>query len=666
MKINSINIVLFAICLISYSYFYQSGQHNENSRFDQIRSVIENNTWEIDKFAHNSADIIEYQNHVYPNKAPGTTYLGIPAWYIASKLVKILGVNTKLADHLVCYLTTVIMVSSLSALLSISLLNLLRMRLAEPYALGLTLSFAFGTIAFPFSTLFFSHQIVAALLFFSFALLVNLKNRLTHLNQIIPSHKINLIIVLSGACLGFGITTEYPVAIGIPWLILYCATSFHYIKAPLMYCLGVFLGLIPLFAYNLKVYGKLFYSAYSVYAEIPNPIFEQHKSGFLGVSLPSIENLWLILFSEQRGLFFLNPTLIFTFLSIPLLLKSNSQRKESLVSLCIVISFIIFNASYGSGLIYAGGGASIGPRHIIPMLPFAIYCLSDCWKYLWVRLLMIMTTLYSVFVMTLATAIEPRIGYEFENPLMELLLPGYFNGWYAIEPNGVFSSQFITTNSVAFNWGKLLNLPPTLQLAPLLLFWMIAGIYLFRRYKMNFVLRSFLILVATFFIFTPFFLQKWRNLDSNTTQGLTANYFSEIPWEGCDTPLIYQNRNVNLTIKRLDHEINYDWVNEPMRPFRSPFAVEWSGIISTPINGNYKFMTESDDGSCLYIDNKLIVDNWGEHDPQRKEGETYLSEGRHNITIRYYDLGYGAMIRTFWSIENGPFIILPSDRLSPE
>ena len=49
---------VFALVLLSASYFFQSSGHNEAARFDQIRSVAEHGEWWIDRYATNTADII--------------------------------------------------------------------------------------------------------------------------------------------------------------------------------------------------------------------------------------------------------------------------------------------------------------------------------------------------------------------------------------------------------------------------------------------------------------------------------------------------------------------------------------------------------------------------------------------------------------------------------
>ena len=69
------------------------------------------------------------------------------------------------------------------------------------------------------------------------------------------------------------------------------------------------------------------------------------------------------------------------------------------------------------------------------------------------------------------------------------------------------------------------------------------------------------------------------------------------------------------------------------------FALRFTGYIEIPSNGGYTFYLNSDDGSKLYINDELIVDNDGTHGIQESSGYRYLLEGIHPITVTYFDNG---------------------------
>jgi mono/diheme cytochrome c family protein len=78
------------------------------------------------------------------------------------------------------------------------------------------------------------------------------------------------------------------------------------------------------------------------------------------------------------------------------------------------------------------------------------------------------------------------------------------------------------------------------------------------------------------------------------------------------------------------------------------FVVKLSGTIHVPRDGRYTFGTNSDDGSRLYIDKQLIVNNDGVHAAARKGGAVELKEGDHEIVVTYFQGGNEAVLNVTW------------------
>ena len=55
----------------------------------------------------------------------------------------------------------------------------------------------------------------------------------------------------------------------------------------------------------------------------------------------------------------------------------------------------------------------------------------------------------------------------------------------------------------------------------------------------------------------------------------------------------------------------------------------------------FTFQTGSDDGSRLWVDNVMVVDNWGLHGTTYVEGEIKLSKGYHEIKVHMFANGGG-------------------------
>ena len=67
------------------------------------------------------------------------------------------------------------------------------------------------------------------------------------------------------------------------------------------------------------------------------------------------------------------------------------------------------------------------------------------------------------------------------------------------------------------------------------------------------------------------------------------------------------------------------------------FGYIFEGYIDIPAKGIYQFYTYSDDGSQLFIDGNLVVDNDGGHSARRREGKIALEAGLHPIKLYYFE-----------------------------
>ncbi len=66
------------------------------------------------------------------------------------------------------------------------------------------------------------------------------------------------------------------------------------------------------------------------------------------------------------------------------------------------------------------------------------------------------------------------------------------------------------------------------------------------------------------------------------------------------------------------------------------FGFRFTGEIAIEKGGTYTFFIKSADGSQLFIDEKLVVDNGGVHKAQEKRADAKLAPGRHAISIIYF------------------------------
>jgi putative heme-binding domain-containing protein len=89
-------------------------------------------------------------------------------------------------------------------------------------------------------------------------------------------------------------------------------------------------------------------------------------------------------------------------------------------------------------------------------------------------------------------------------------------------------------------------------------------------------------------------------------------------------------------------------INVPQRKQADRFALRFTGAIQVPRSGRYTFYTNSDDGSRLYIDKKLVVNNDGNHGLVEKSGSLNLPAGSHTIVVTYFDSGGSDGLSVTW------------------
>ena len=88
------------------------------------------------------------------------------------------------------------------------------------------------------------------------------------------------------------------------------------------------------------------------------------------------------------------------------------------------------------------------------------------------------------------------------------------------------------------------------------------------------------------------------------------------------------------------YSINIDGIAEK----EENFGIVYSGEIKINKSGKYSFFLNSNDGSRLYIDGKMVIDNDGQHGKIEKMSQIELSKGTHKIRVEYFQAGGKAIL----------------------
>jgi hypothetical protein len=70
-------------------------------------------------------------------------------------------------------------------------------------------------------------------------------------------------------------------------------------------------------------------------------------------------------------------------------------------------------------------------------------------------------------------------------------------------------------------------------------------------------------------------------------------------------------------------------------------------------DGVYSFTLTSDDGSSLWIDDKLVVDNDDKHASFAVTGSIRLQKGYHKIQVKYFQYGGSSALKLVMKLPSG-------------
>ena len=94
------------------------------------------------------------------------------------------------------------------------------------------------------------------------------------------------------------------------------------------------------------------------------------------------------------------------------------------------------------------------------------------------------------------------------------------------------------------------------------------------------------------------------------------------------------------------------------------FAIRFRGKLAIETPGTYIFALNSDDGSKLYINQNLVIDNDGIHTPRYVRGSLKLAAGMHHIEIHYFQgQPYQIALQWFYQPPNGEEQIVPPEMI---
>lgn len=102
----------------------------------------------------------------------------------------------------------------------------------------------------------------------------------------------------------------------------------------------------------------------------------------------------------------------------------------------------------------------------------------------------------------------------------------------------------------------------------------------------------------------------------------------------------------------------------PVGRFDYSFSARWTGRVKAPVTGKYTFSTASDDGVRFYINDTLLIDNWGGHPPTLDSAVVNLvADQFYNVRLEYRQDKERAVMALAWRYAGLPSAFIPRQNL---
>ncbi|MEO8375713.1 MAG: hypothetical protein ABI471_10845 [Sphingomonas bacterium] len=475
---HKVAVGLFALVWLSIVWFgsWQFNPNNATRLFAAI-SLVEQHKATIDEFRTMTIDKAEFGDHVYLDKAPGTTLMAMPAVGIANLLTGTTSAsyprrinNGGFSDfmQLRLRLAVAMSVAIITALAAVLLFDLATGITGSPQAgLVTALGYALATPVWGWSTTLFGHAPVGALLLIATWAIwrgtsgerepERAANRWNPaIRNQARDHKESRAgcvsvetqpalarwryPLIAGGALGWAVVVEYPAVISATPIILWVIWRTRHLAWPIRARLfglaaaaASLVALLPLICYNEIAFGTVFRVGYSGVVG-----FDGMNQGLFGLTYPKLSVLGEITFGTARGLFWLAPILFLAPYGVARLIRAPETRDLGILAAAIIVIILLYNASY----VYWDGGASTGPRHSIPMVGFLALGIAPLWRDWratgrgWIAGLIGSGMFLNLAVAAVEIAAPGEFPFPLVNPILKRFmrgeirdLPGEYWGW---------------------------------------------------------------------------------------------------------------------------------------------------------------------------------------------------------------------------------------------
>jgi len=363
-----------------------------------------------------SEDIARHNGRIYSDKAPGLSFLAAPVSFLLGPLLPLVPDTDLPAFWPLRHLLTLLLVALPTAGLAFVIVTGIA-RVDTRRRSGLAIIIALATPLWAYATVFFGHGPAAILVTVAWILLLRpcVAER--------PPHRLHAL--LGGAAAGFAVTIEYPTVLLVG--VIFGTLLVRRTPLPTLgwAAAGTIVGLVPAISYHQLAFGAPWITGYTLKADTGFQAI--HARGVLGVSLPSLEALWGVLFSARRGLFFFSPILLLAPVGLWQILRRRGFRDVAPLTAAITV-YVLFAA----GFVDWEAGWCAAARHLVPIVPLLaiplVSALMNVGTGRWWNSLVAVLIAFSGVNAVLCIALTPFFPPQFTSPLAQLVLPSLIEG----------------------------------------------------------------------------------------------------------------------------------------------------------------------------------------------------------------------------------------------
>jgi len=136
----------------------------------------------------------------------------------------------------------------------------------------------------------------------------------------------------------------------------------------------------------------------------------------------------------------------------------------------------------------------------------------------------------------------------------------------------------------------------------------------------------------------------------------------------------FNNQNLSgvPVVTRVDPNINFNWGSGTEQGVNSPdatiavdhFSARWRADLEIAVADTYTFVTRTGDGSRLWLNGELIIDQWVDQGPLDALSEPQeLEPGIYSLRMEYYENDTAASAELYWETPVLPRQIIPAGPL---